>query len=125
MFVIGILFLGGLHWVEVARRVGIPPSVLKDLRRRLGIPICDREKITRVFEEALARSTKEDSGYIVKKCSRTGRHFWGVLGDGVMMCPEVRRRLGYGSGRSPWVNVLTWADLEEMQQPERHSRRAG
>ena len=127
VFVIGMLFLGGLHWIEVSKRIDIRPSALKDMRRRLGIPICDREKITRTFEPVLARATREDSGYVVKRCTNSGVYFWGVRGDGVSLCPEVRRRLGFrgrdGRSRSPWVNVLTWADLAEMERPARHSQR--
>ncbi len=127
--VIGMLFLGGLHWLEISRLVGIRPSVLKDLRHPLGIPRCDRSKICRVFDETLARATREDTGYVVKRCSKSGRFFWGRQGDGVCLCPQERRRRGFvddgGGRRSPWVNVLTHADLAEMQRPARHSQMAG
>jgi hypothetical protein len=123
VWIIGMFFLAGLHWREVARRVGIKSSVLKDLRWRLGIPRCDRNKITTDFHEILAREICEDSGYVVKRCIRSGKFFWERQGNGVAMCPEERELLGLRDEnlerRSPWVNVLTFADLEEMRRPAR------
>jgi hypothetical protein len=125
VWIIGMFFMAGLHWLEVARRVGIKTSVLKDLRWRLGIPRCDRHKMTTVFHEILARETCEDSGYVVKRCIRSGKFFWERLGSGVAMCPEERELLGLRDEtferRSPWVNVLTFADLDEMRRPARQS----
>ena len=123
VWIIGMFFLAGLHWREVARRVAIKSSVLKDLRWRLGIPRCDRNKITTDFHEILARETCEDSGYVVKRCIRSGKFFWERQGSGVAMCPEERELLGLRDEtferRSPWVNVLTFADLDEMRRPVR------
>lgn len=123
VFAIGMLFLGGLRWIEVSDRIGIRPSILKDLRRRLGIPKCDRAKITRSFEPKRAFETQEDTGYVVRRCRETGHWFWAVTGDGVNYCPDERRRRGYrdenGGHSSPWVNVLTWQDIEEMKPPPR------
>jgi hypothetical protein len=119
VWVIGMLFLGGLNWREVARRVGIKATSLKDSRRRMGIPRAeDKSKLVWEFDEYLARATADDWGYKVKQCTTSGRFFWENK-SGCTMCPEVRRKLGlYDAqieGRGPSVNHLTYADLEAMR----------
>ena len=123
VWVCGMLMLGGLHWKQAARRVGMTPDVFRTVRTRCAIPVdYKRQKLTNVFNEAIARATCERSGYIVKQCIKTGNNggksgkwFWVHKDDrSTRVSPTERRRDHQIEGRSNTVSIVTHEELAAL-----------
>jgi len=123
VWVCGMLMLGGLHWKQAARRVGMTPEVFRTVRTRCAIPVdYNRQKLTNVFNEAIARATCERSGYVVKQCIKTGNNgggsgkwFWVHKDDrNTRVSPTERRRDHQIEGRSNTVSIVTHEELTAL-----------
>ena len=121
VWTIGMLFMGGLYYKEVATRVGKTPASIRTLRTRLGVPVDEtRKNVTRQwFDEELANASCAQSGYVVKQCLETRVWFWEHKRNrGCNIAPMVRRKHGIRDtlieGRSPTFTVLTREDLKSV-----------
>jgi hypothetical protein len=123
VWVCGMLMLGGLHWKQAALRVGMTPDVFRTVRTRCAIPVdYKRQKLTNVFNEAIARATCERSGYVVKQCIKTGNNggksgkwFWVHKDDrSTRVSPTERRRDHQIEGRSNTVSIVTHEELAAL-----------
>jgi hypothetical protein len=123
VWVCGMLMMGGLHWEQAALRVGMKPGVFRTVRTRCAIPVdYKRQKLTNVFNEAIARATCERSGYVVKQCIKTGNNggksgkwFWVHKDDrSTRVSPTERRRDHQIEGRSNTVSIVTHEELAAL-----------
>jgi hypothetical protein len=123
VWVCGMLMLGGLHWKQAALRVGMTPDVFRTVRTRCAIPVdYNRQKLTSVFNEAIAHATCERSGYVVKQCIKTGNNgggsgkwFWVHKDDrNTRVSPTERRRDHQIEGRSNTVSIVTHQELAAL-----------
>ena len=71
-----MLYLGGLHWKQIAKRIGKTVGATRSLLSRAGLPRDpDRRKFSDRFDERAARATLAASGYEVAQ----DREFKAVL----------------------------------------------
>lgn len=120
VWTMGMLFMSGLHWREIAVRTGKTPDSIKTLRTRWGIPIVERRN--KITKQLIVRSGEVScllSRYVIRRCMMSGNYFWMHKDDkGICICPALRRKLGRRDpdieGRSPKFRLITAADLEKL-----------
>lgn len=112
VWICGMLYLGGLHWAEAAKRVGMSPSAFRTFKTRAGVPVeIDRKKFSDIFVEQVAHATLAASGYEVRRCKSgsdgPGNWFWVERKDfGTRFSPPKRRRDHAIEGRFNRINIL-------------------
>jgi hypothetical protein len=109
-----MMVMGGLHWHDAARRLGVGPAAFRSFRPRMAIPVDhDRRKAGTVFSEAGARATLERSGYMLRQCRTSGKWFWVHKSDrATYFSPCVRKRQHQIEGRSNKITIITESMLD-------------
>ena len=121
VWICGMLYLGGLHWAEAAKRVGMTPSAFRTFKTRAGIPVeVDRKKFSHIFDERMARATLAASGHKVKQCLSAvdgkGNWFWVARNDfGTRISPPKRKRDHTIEGRFNRVRILKSPEIRTGQ----------
>jgi hypothetical protein len=126
VWICGMLYLGGLHYVEAAKRVAMTPSAFRTFKTRTGIPVeVDRKKFGSVFDERSARETLAQSGYVLRHCmtaseSRDGKGNWYWVHkrdvSKIRFSPPKRRRDHDIEGRFSRIMILKDADATRIQR---------
>ncbi len=107
VWTLGLLFMSGMHWRQIAERTGRKPGAVRTMRTRFGIPIVpDRRQITAELDTIRGKISCSYSKYIVKHCNESGSYFWCRRDDhACTTAPMVRRKNGLRDprieGRSP------------------------
>ena len=120
VWTLGLLFMSGLHWREIAERIGREPGSVRSMRTRFGIPIAsDRRLITMELDTLRGKMTCVVSKYIVKYCNESGNYFWCHRDDRACnTAPMVRRKKGLRDqrieGRSPVFRLLSRAEIDRL-----------
>ena len=120
VWICGMLYLGGLHYVEAAKRVGMTPGAFRTIKTRTSIPVeVDRKKFGSVFDEQAARETLAHSGYVLRHCmtaseSRDGKGNWYWVHkkdvSKIRFSPTKRKRDHDIEGRFSRIMILKGAD---------------
>ena len=121
VWTLGILFLGGLHYTEVAKRIGKSPGAARTLRTRARIPVDeDRSKFGAHFDERVARETFARSGFFLQECRESkaksrderGNWFWLHKSDraNIHESPRTRKRDYWTEGRYDKITILKGKD---------------
>ncbi len=112
VWVSGMLYLGGLHWAEAAKRVGMSRSAFRTFKTRAGIPVeLNRKRFSNEFNERVARATLAASGFKLRQCLSAsdgkGNWFWVERNDfGTRLSPPKRKRDHDIEGRFNRVSIL-------------------
>ena len=120
VWTLGLLFMSGLHWREIAERIGRKPGAVRTMRTNFGIPVAkDRRLLTMEFDECVGKMTCVISKYIVKRCVESGLYFWCHRDDrACKTAPAVRRKKGLRDqrieGRSPVFRLLSRAEIDRL-----------
>jgi hypothetical protein len=119
VYVVGMLFMGGLHWLAVAEKVGKSPGALKTWRTRMRIPVDpDRKKIRCEFDEEVAFATMQRSGYVIRagllaEWQQSPEYFWVLRTDRATRLSPVRcKRDRMIERRSPMMEIVTREQLD-------------
>ena len=114
VYVAGMLLLGGLHYKEAAKRLGVSDSSYRTFRTRMDIPVdSDRSKAGTAFDEEAAKITLLRSGYELRLCMRSQKNwFWVKKTDkGVRVSPPFRTKERFVGERSNKIPIVTRAML--------------
>src|SRR5208337_1216427 len=110
-----MLYLGGLHWKQIAKRIGKTVGGTRSLLSRAELPRDpDRRKFSDWFDERAARATLAASGYEVAQDRESKRCFWRHKKDRATVRRDRQYRLEHGlverySRQS--ITLITAADL--------------
>jgi hypothetical protein len=121
VWICGMLYLGGLHWTEAAKRVGMSSSAFRTFKTRAGIPVeLNRKRFSEVFDEPAARATLAASGLKLRQClsavDGNGNWFWVERSDfGTRLSPPKRKRDHDIEGRFNRVKILKGPEIIEGQ----------
>ncbi len=114
VYVAGMLLLGGLHYKEAAKRLGLSDSSYRTFRTRMDIPVdSDRSKAGMAFDEEAAKTTLSRSGYELRLCMRSQKNWFWVKNTekGVRVSPPFRTKERFVGERSNKIQILTRAML--------------
>ena len=120
VWALGLLFMSGLHWREIAERIGRKPGSVRSMRTRFGIPkVFDRRKLTVELDPLRGKISCSVSKYIIKRCIESGTYFWCHRDDRTInTCPMVRRKKGLRDqrieGRSPLFHLVSREEIERL-----------
>jgi hypothetical protein len=120
VWTLGLLFMSGLHWREIAERIGREPGSVRSMRTRFGIPIArDRRLLTMELDTLRGKMTCVVSTSIVKRCNQSGTYFGCHRDDRACnTAPMVRRKQGLRDqrveGRSPVFRLLSRAEIDRL-----------
>jgi hypothetical protein len=120
VWTLGLLFMSGLHWREIAERIGREPGSVRSMRTRFGIPIAsDRRHLTMELDTLRGKMSCVISKYVVKRCNESGTYFWCRRDDRACnTAPMVRRKKGLRDqrieGRSPVFRLLSRAEIDRL-----------
>lgn len=130
VWICGMLYMGGLHYAAVAKRVGMTSSAFRTFRTRTSIPVeADRKKLGNVFDEKVARETVAASGLRLRQCISAsqskdgkGNWFWVDGRDfGTRLSPTKRKRDHQIEGRYNRITILNGPDapppIREIHRP--------
>jgi hypothetical protein len=124
VYVVGMLILGGLHYKEAARRLGLSEASYRTFRTNMDVPVdSDRSKAGRTFDEEAAKRTLLESDYELRLCMKSQRNwFWVKKSDkGTRLAPPYRTKERFIGERSRnKIDILT----RKMLDRERSYRRA-
>ncbi|GAB0119834.1 hypothetical protein [Acidisoma sp. 7E03] len=115
VYVVGMLALGGLHYKEAAKRLGVSAASYRTFRTRMDVPVDpDRSKAGEVFDEEAAKVTLARSGYEVRLCMRSQQNwFWAKKADkGLRVSPPLRSKERFIGERGNRIEILTRAMLD-------------
>jgi len=110
-----MLYLGGLHWKQIAKRIGKTVGATRSLLSRAELPRDpDRRKFSDRFDERAARATLAASGYEVAQDRESKRCFWRHKTDRATVRRDRQYRLEHDlverySRQS--ITLITAADL--------------
>jgi hypothetical protein len=119
VWICGMLWMGGVHYAEAAKRVGMTSGAFRSFRHRAGIPVdTDRKKFGSDFDAEVAHDTLKDSGLTLRQCVTTNKYggqnwFWAKRTDfGTRISPPKRKRDHQIEGRYPRATVLKGRDAK-------------
>lgn len=117
VYVVGMLLLGGLHYKEAAKRLGVSGASYRTFRTRMDVPVdSDRSKAGKTFDEEAAKITFRRSGYELRLCARSQRNwFWAKKSKGMRVSPPFRSKERFIGERSNAVQIVTRAMLNAEQ----------
>jgi len=119
VYVVGMLLLGGLHYKEAAKRLGVSEASYRTFRTRMDVPVdSDRKKAGNTFDEEAAKVTLSRSGYELRLCMRSQKNwFWAKKSDrGVRVSPPLRGKERFIGERSNTIQILTRAMIDAERQ---------
>jgi hypothetical protein len=123
VYVVGMLILGGLHYKEAAKRLGLSGPSYRTFRTNMDVPVdSDRSKAGTQFDEEAAKITLLESGYELRLCMQTRKNwFWVKKSDrGTRLSPPCRTKERFIGDRSNKIKIVT----RRMLDAERGSWRA-
>ena len=110
-----MLYLGGLHWKQITKRIGKTVGATRSLLSRAGLPRDpDRRKFSDRFDERAARATLAASGYEVAQDRESKRCFWRHKKDRATVRRDRQYRREHGlieRYSRQWITLITAADL--------------
>ena len=110
-----MLYLGGLHWKQIAKRIGKTVGATRLLLSRAELPRDpDRRKFSDRFDERAARATLAASGYEVTQDRESKRCFWRHKKDRATVRRDRQYRREHGlieRYSRQWITLITAADL--------------
>jgi len=119
VYVVGMLLLGGLHYKEAAKRLGVSEASYRTFRTRMDVPVdSDRKKAGNTFDEEAAKVTLSRSGYELRLCMGSQRNwFWAKKSDrGARLSPPLRSKERFIGERSNKIRILTRAMIDADRQ---------
>jgi hypothetical protein len=119
VWVLGMLYFGGLHWTKIAERIGKTQRATASLLHRCWVPRDrDRSKFRDVFDEETARATLESSGFELARDDEAKEYFWRHQKDRAKVRQNRKRRREMGrleAYRSEEITLITRRDLDAMR----------
>ena len=119
VWVLGMLYFGGLHWTKIAERIGKTQRATASLLHRCWVPRDrDRSKFGDAFDEAAARATLESSGFELAHDDEAKEYFWRHQKDRAKVRQNRKRRREMGrldAYRSEEIRLITRRDLNAMR----------
>jgi hypothetical protein len=116
VWVLGMLYFGGLHWTKIAERIGKTQRATASLLHRCWVPRDrDRIKFGDVFDEESARATLESSGFELAHDDEAKEYFWRHQKDRAKVRQNRKRRREMGrldAYRSEEIRLITRRDLK-------------
>ena len=119
VWVLGMLYFGGLHWTKIADRIGKTQRATASLLHRCWVPRDrDRKKFGDVFDEEAARATLESSGFELALDKEVKEYFWRREKERAQVRQNRKRRREMGrleAYRSEEIKLITRRDLNAMR----------
>ena len=119
VWVLGMLYFGGLHWTKIAERIGKTQRATASLLHRCWVPRDrDRTQFSDVFDEAAARATLTSCGFELALDEEVKKYFWRHQKDRAKVRQNRRRRREMGrleAYRSEEIELITGRDLDAMR----------
>jgi hypothetical protein len=123
VWVLGMLYFGGLHWTKIAERIGKTQRATASLLHRCWVPRDrDRTKFGDVFDEESARATLKSSGFELAHDDEAKEYFWRHQKDRAKVRHNRKRRREMGrldAYRSEEIRLITRRDLKAMRAKSR------
>ena len=123
VWVLGMLYFGGLHWTKIAERIGKTQRATASLLHRCWVPRDrDRKKFGDVFDEEAARATLESSGFELALDKEVKEYFWRREKERAKVRQNRKRRREMGrleAYRSEEIKLITRRDLNAMRSRAR------
>jgi hypothetical protein len=120
VWICGMLYLGGLHYAEAAKRVGMTAPAFRTFKTRASIPVeVNRKKFGNIFDEQGARATLAASGHKLRKCISAsdggGNWFWVERNDFcTRLSPPKRKRDHDIEGRFNRIMILKGSEARPI-----------
>lgn len=119
VWVLGMLYFGGLHWTKIAERIGKTQRATASLLHRCWVPRDRaRTKFGDVFDEEAARATLKSSGFELAHDQEAKEYFWRHQKDRAKVRQNRRRRREMGrleAYRSEEIKLISRRDLDAMR----------
>jgi hypothetical protein len=119
VWVLGMLYFGGLHWTKIAERIGKTQCATASLLHRCWVPRDrDRTKFGEVFDEEAARATLKSSGFELALDEKEKEYFWRREKERANVRQNRKRRREAGrleAYRSEEIRLITRHDLDVMR----------
>jgi len=119
VWVLGMLYFGGLHWTKIADRIGKTQRATASLLHRCWVPRDrDRTKFGDVFDEDAARATLKSSGFELALDEEEKEYFWRREKERAKVRQNRKRRREMGrleAYRSEEIRLITRRDLDAMR----------
>lgn len=119
VWVLGMLYFGGLHWTGIAERVGKTRRATASLLHRSWLPRDrDRSKFGDRFDEEAAHATLERSGFELAYDDNQGEYYWRHRNDRAVVRQNRKRRRELGlldAYTSETISLLTRGELDALR----------